>query len=135
MTVVQRGNSKTGVISLGPFNQRWVTLKGLSDERIEALVNLFKTTPTKERDELARRVFGAPKNERRTSRNGLSAKHGLCAICGSHKKLNRDHCHKTGLNRGELCLTCNAGIGMLKDSPTVLRAAALYLERFTHADS
>jgi len=58
-----------------------------------------------------------------------------CAICkvtlalGIDKKAHLDHDHATGKVRGWLCGTCNQGLGMMKDSPALLRAAAEYLER------
>lgn len=62
----------------------------------------------------------------------------VCAICqeppvpkvgrgGSPDGFKIDHDHKTGRFRGLLCNTCNVGIGMLKDSPVVLRSAISYL--------
>jgi DNA repair exonuclease SbcCD ATPase subunit len=59
-----------------------------------------------------------------------------CAICGtphydeSGKRLSIDHNHAKGLTaiRGLLCANCNFGLGLFKDSPTILRAAAEYLE-------
>jgi hypothetical protein len=63
---------------------------------------------------------------------------GGCEICGdptpsipTYKtpSLAFDHNHRTGLFRGFLCRPCNAAIGLLKDSPKLLRKAALYLER------
>jgi hypothetical protein len=60
---------------------------------------------------------------------------GACAICGE-KDASRglhfpviDHCHGTGKFRGILCGKCNKGIGLLMDSPKLLKAAARYLER------
>ena len=57
-----------------------------------------------------------------------------CAICGLHeqespKALAVDHCHITGIIRGLLCSNCNRAIGLLKDTPALLRAAADYLEK------
>lgn len=40
-----------------------------------------------------------------------------------------DHNHKTGVVRGVLCHTCNAGLGMFKDSPHRLENALHYLSR------
>lgn len=53
---------------------------------------------------------------------------GKCAICGeSGGTLSWDHCHDNGELRGLLCNLCNAGIGMMRDRPELLRAAAEYL--------
>lgn len=64
----------------------------------------------------------------------LEAQGFCCAVCGTSetkKDWHIDHCHTTGEVRGLLCNNCNAGIGMFKDDPTRLRAAADYLERRT----
>lgn len=57
---------------------------------------------------------------------------GMCAICRAiFSAANRpclDHDHETGALRGALCRACNIGIGNLRDSPSVLRAAADYIE-------
>lgn len=50
-----------------------------------------------------------------------------CSICGA-PSTDLDHCHKTGRIRGGLCHHHNAGLGLFRDSPTDLRAAADYLE-------
>jgi hypothetical protein len=56
---------------------------------------------------------------------------GKCAICGgppeNGKSLAVDHCHVTGRVRGLLCLKCNSGIGMFKDSLETVLAAVDYL--------
>lgn len=55
-----------------------------------------------------------------------------CGICGAppkpHKRLDRDHDHKTGLPRGLLCWACNR---QLRTWATVewLTAATAYLKR------
>ena len=58
---------------------------------------------------------------------------GKCKICEttSNRKLKHfavDHCHDTGDVRGLLCSNCNTAIGLLKDNPDLLRAAAKYIE-------
>lgn len=62
----------------------------------------------------------------------LAAQDGRCAICQEHpgeRPLHVDHDHVTGSIRGLLCLTCNAGLGALRDSSHLLRAALTYLDR------
>lgn len=55
-----------------------------------------------------------------------------CKICGKEFKTNKapciDHCHATGKIRGLLCNNCNTGIGMLRDSTSILESAIKYLE-------
>lgn len=58
---------------------------------------------------------------------------GKCAICGGDPKFpNRrlcvDHDHATGHFRGLLCGHCNTAIGLMKDSPEIMRKAIAYLE-------
>ena len=58
-----------------------------------------------------------------------------CAICGvNFRELSRrrqcvDHDHFFGNVRGILCRECNLLLSMAKESPSILRAAANYLER------
>lgn len=56
-----------------------------------------------------------------------------CAICGAHepgykRELSVDHDHLTNKVRGLLCISCNTGLGMFKDSIRLLAAAIVYLE-------
>ena len=60
---------------------------------------------------------------------------GRCAGCmkvfGSDRHFDVpcvDHDHETGKFRGLLCPTCNRGLGLLKDSVTVLQSLVLYLQ-------
>lgn len=59
----------------------------------------------------------------------LEAQGHACAICRHVGKLNIDHDHATGKVRALLCHKCNAGIGLLNESPELLRVAANYLEK------
>lgn len=59
---------------------------------------------------------------------GISSEGGFCAICGRTEKLVIDHDHDTGATRGVLCGDHNIAIGLFRDDPAILRAAALYLE-------
>jgi hypothetical protein len=55
-----------------------------------------------------------------------------CRICSQEKKLAVDHDHNPPFKvRGLLCISCNAVLGLMKDSPALLRAAASYLEERT----
>jgi len=69
----------------------------------------------------------------------LKSQNGGCAICGTPVghlsrygtpcRLAVDHDHETGQIRGLLCGSCNRGLGFFGDSPTLLKAAILYLDR------
>ncbi len=56
-----------------------------------------------------------------------------CGICGTREPGKRgwmlDHCHSSGDVREFLCSNCNTGIGLFKDDPDRLLAAATYLMR------
>ena len=63
----------------------------------------------------------------------LIKQNGRCAICKTDspargKTWALDHCHTTGKVRGILCQNCNLMLGNGKDSPSILRAAVIYLE-------
>ncbi|MFI6684954.1 endonuclease VII domain-containing protein [Streptomyces sp. NPDC050485] len=62
----------------------------------------------------------------------LQKQGGKCAVCRQtrQQRLSVDHCHKTGLVRGLLCRRCNNQLIAkgARDSPTILRNAASYLE-------
>lgn len=56
---------------------------------------------------------------------------GKCGICLKEvKRLVVDHNHKTGVVRGLLCISCNAGIGQLKDDVEIMFKAIAYLQRY-----
>jgi hypothetical protein len=66
----------------------------------------------------------------------LTGQGDRCAVCGTDTPKGShgfgwsvDHDHVTGQIRGILCGYCNQGIGMLKDDPDVLTAAAKYLQQ------
>ena len=59
----------------------------------------------------------------------LAEQSGLCAICSVlMKRPCVDHDHARGVVRGLLCDPCNQGIGFLREDPSVIRAAAAYVE-------
>lgn len=63
----------------------------------------------------------------------LAEQSGACAICGgtcaTGRALAVDHNHTTGAVRALLCGACNKALGLLRDSPSLLRAAADYLDK------
>lgn len=75
----------------------------------------------------------------------LEEQNGVCAICGGKetaidnrtkqaRRLAVDHDHTTGEVRKLLCRGCNTGLGSFKDSPDLLRKAAVYLEQFLNKE-
>ena len=58
-----------------------------------------------------------------------AAQDDRCAICGDPEPQHLDHDHDSGAIRQLLCQRCNHGLGLLRDDPAVLRAAADYVEQ------
>ena len=69
----------------------------------------------------------------------FAAQAGRCALCREvettkdvqgrvRDRLSIDHQHGTNTIRGLLCHHCNAALGHAKDSPSLLRTMAAYLE-------
>jgi len=64
----------------------------------------------------------------------LTEQKGKCAICNRHgqspgnkRRLDVDHCHKTGKIRGLLCNRCNQSMGKVKDDIDLLKKFLAYL--------
>lgn len=59
---------------------------------------------------------------------------GACEICGKRfttiDKPQKDHDHKTGAQRGLLCMHCNTAIGKFNDDPELLLRAIQYLRKY-----
>ena len=77
-----------------------------------------------------RRQFGLSRDDYQRI---LESQNRVCAICKepptTTMRLAVDHDHQTGKVRGLLCRECNRGLGIFKDLPERLRAAAAYLEQ------
>lgn len=84
-----------------------------------------KANPDKVRAADRRRTYGVTDAE---VEKLLSEQEGRCRICRVGDADSLDHCHATGRIRAMLCRACNAGLGLFRDEPRLLRAAAAYLE-------
>ena len=83
-----------------------------------------------QRDNYLRRTYGITEDDYERL---LAAHDGGCWICGKEPKkggrrLHVEHDHKTGRVRGLACWSCNKSLRYLRDSATIARAAADYLE-------
>jgi hypothetical protein len=96
------------------------------------------------RSRASREKAGGSRTYHLTRRYGVSAEEadlmlvgqdGLCAICWSAPAAHVDHDHATGAVRALLCFNCNGGLGQFRDDPTVLRAAADYVEEHREQSS
>lgn len=76
------------------------------------------------------RYFTAHRKFTKTWREPLE--HGPCALCGKDAVLVQDHCHETGLNRGRVCIRCNAALGQFEHIDTKLLAAYVAEWRAEH---
>ena len=116
--------------------------------------NCFAQVKVKERAEwngekprLPRRCSGDGLLRHRAARYGLTLKEvkdlyaeqgGKCWIClgkfpiSGKRCLHIDHCHKTHIVRGLLCVVCNRAIGYFRDNPFVLMRAVAYLKTVGH---
>jgi hypothetical protein len=60
-----------------------------------------------------------------------AAQDGKCRICGlapgAGRRLAVDHSHATGQVRQLLCSNCNTALGLFKDDPDLMIAAARYV--------
>lgn len=99
------------------------------DARLKLSADDRRNNPDKFRDRRLRKVYGISLNDYETL---LKKQNGRCAICRRpatdfKRKLAVDHCHKTGRIRGLLCAGCNAYLGRIQDSKTVLLRTIEYL--------
>lgn len=111
-------------------------LKRTKEKRLE--YQRRTRTPEKQRAGYLKCVFGISKEE---YNNFLQKQNNVCAICKKPETRTRklksgeivfrslavDHDHKTKKVRGLLCASCNTAIGLLKESPEILRSALEYI--------
>lgn len=64
-----------------------------------------------------------------TYKRQIEIQSGRCIICNiKPDNLHVDHCHKCGNVRALLCGHCNTMLGYARDTPSILRSAADYLD-------
>lgn len=132
MSLEQKRCTKCGVIKeLSAFNNDKVT----KDGKAYQCRACAKLSPEKKREATLKHRYGiTAKIYDQLAANQLNR----CALCstdvpgGSRKNFLVDHNHETGEVRGLLCYNCNNGLGMLKDSPKLLKRAIQYLEENGH---
>jgi hypothetical protein len=84
----------------------------------------------KKLSEQRKRVFGLTESQYEQL---LRSRRKTCAVClrpppPGKPVLVLDHDHRTKVLRGFLCSKCNLALGLLNDSPAILRRLAAYLE-------
>ncbi len=82
--------------------------------------------PEKERARTRRRRYGVTAMDVEAM---LAKQNNVCVICRGLNPDSVDHCHAPGRIRGMLCRACNAGLGLFRDDPERMRAAAAHLAR------
>lgn len=102
------------------WEKRW-RAKNLEKERERCRLKEAATPRSVKSDRHRRRRYGLQPGE---FQRMMDRQDGLCLICRKPKRrLNVDHCHKTGTVRGLLCSPCNAFVG-------IAEADDLFLFRF-----
>lgn len=119
-------------------DQRYCGLAGCHKPKLHARRSVGTELPKRKRRHNVSESQRVKADQARRWKYGLSpaeydamvaAQDGRCAICGAISTLFVDHDHATGKVRGLLCCACNTALGMLRDSQSVMRAAAAYMER------
>ncbi len=103
-------------------------------EHVAAYRAEYRNRPERKRamrDLYYRRTYGISADEADAI---LDSQNGRCAICCAPAperlaSMHLDHDHETGTIRGFLCLSCNQGIGKLRDDPAILLRAIVYLRQ------
>jgi hypothetical protein len=63
-------------------------------------------------------------------RSAVEKRYGRCDICDeipTDRELSVDHDHTTKAVRGLLCVTCNAAVGMVRESEEIMDRIKRYL--------
>lgn len=102
-------------------------------QNLDKVRELEKKRYDREIDRLKRKKYSKAFDERRKLKQVALAgrdKPKACEICNeSDVRICFDHCHKTGLFRGWLCVRCNSALGLVKDDIKLLMRLAAYLNQ------
>jgi len=122
--------------AMGPNNWEWKESESSADKAAYAR-QWRKNNPEKDKNNNLKKQYGITLGDYDAM---ARTQNGLCAICnnpeysldkdGGPRMMAVDHCHETGKVRALLCARCNKALGAFKDSPELLRKAALYIESF-----
>lgn len=108
------------------------------NERVMANAAYYKLHPEKLHERALKHNYGITLKD---YHNMLEQQNGRCAICDipsietRQKKLHVDHDHASDKVRGLLCEHCNRMLGLAKERPHVLEAAAQYLVKYGGGNS
>jgi len=104
-----------------------------NSERLNAYRREYRQRPERklaDRDGHLRRKYGIGVDDYEAM---LTEQGGTCAICQepslTSASLHVDHDHATGVVRGLLCVSCNNALGAFRESQSIFRRAADYLDR------
>jgi hypothetical protein len=100
-------------------------------ERIALQIKEWKERNKKHSAEWRKAYIDRGNRNRRLKKYGLTDaqynqllldQDGRCAICfDDESTLHVDHCHKTNKVRALLCGNCNRALGLVRDSPVILK--------------
>lgn len=92
-----------------------------------ANMRTYYKNPDAYRDRWLRRAYGISLEHYQELARSQDDCCGICRMAAA-RTLAVDHDHVTGAIRGLLCADCNRAIGLFRDDPGLLRAAANYIE-------
>lgn len=91
----------------------------------------YLATKQQEKDNRLFRKYGITREEYNARATEQEDRCKLCRRPAAEDRdgvLHVDHSHLTGNIRGLLCSQCNVALGLLQDSPALMRLAADYIE-------
>lgn len=86
-----------------------------------------KKNPHIQRKSTLNFVYGITPEQHKKLLNMNGGKCCICNLVPQKRTLFIDHCHKTNVIRGVLCMKCNSALGFLNDDINLLKSAIKYL--------